>query len=145
MRNKLIAAAAFAALAAGCGATASSAQPAPQAPREVPASQSVHVSEAPPVASVDCDIRVTRSSRGVSLRGVAHAHASIDGDYSFVITKSGGGGSSDISQGGAFDLMPGAEAVLGSADLSMERGARWRAVLTLERAGVEICRREARS
>lgn len=145
MRNKLVMAAAFAALVAGCAATASSAQPAVHAPQAVYAGahpQAPYIRSQP---AVGCDVRVVRSAQGVSLRGVARSDASLEGDYSFVVTKSGGGGSSDISQGGEFALTPGAETVLGSADLSMDRGARWRAVLVLERAGAETCRRDVRS
>jgi hypothetical protein len=145
MRKKLIVVAAFAALSAGCGATASSAQPVPQAELETVEPQDAVVDDARSDRAVDCDVRVARSARGVALRGILRANTAASGDYRFVVTKSGGGGSSDISQGGPFALAAGEEAVVGSADLSMERGARWRAVLTLERDGVVICRREARS
>lgn len=143
MRNKLVMAAAFAALVAGCGTASSSAEPVVQTQRATSA-VAARVTQTH-VATVACDVRVERSAHGVLLRGVAHARAAEHGDYSFVVTKSGGGGSSDISQGGEYALTPGAEAVLGSADLSMERGARWRAVFVLEKSGVEICRRDVRS
>jgi hypothetical protein len=143
MRNKLVMAAAFAALVAGCGTASSSAQPVVQTQRATSA-DAARVSETA-AATAACDVRVERSAHGVLLRGVAHARVAEYGDFSFVVTKSGRGGSSDISQGGAYALTPGAETVLGSADLSMERGASWRAVIVLEKSGVEICRRDVRS
>lgn len=143
MRNKLVMAAAFATLIAGCGTDSSSAQPSVQTMRATPAAPA-YVSDTREPA-VACDVRVARTAHGISLRGVARADVGDHGDYSFVVTKSGRGGSSDISQGGEYALTPGVETVLGSADLSMERGARWRAVLVLEKSGVEICRRDMRS
>ena len=98
---------------------------------------------APP--SVWCDIRVTPTAQGVRFAPVARSDDAISGEFSFVLTRSDANGSSDITQGGAFSLARAERTTLGSADLSMGRGARYRALLVMEnRAGV-VCRREVGS
>lgn len=97
------------------------------------------------VSRVDCDIDVRRTTNGVALEGLASFGRATDGDFSFVITKNGGGGSSDIEQGGAYDARPGEELSLGSAEFSTGRGSSWRATLKVFDAGREICRTQARS
>lgn len=98
-----------------------------------------------PAPRVDCDIDVRRTSNGVALEGLASFGRATDGDFSFVITKSGGGGSSDIEQGGEYDARAGEELSLGSAEFSTGRGSSWRATLKLFDGGREICRTQARS
>lgn len=95
--------------------------------------------------SADCTIGVTRTRHGLRFEALARARTRADGDYELVITKRDRGGSSDIVQGGAYDLRPGREAVLGSSELSLERGGRYRARLTLWGDNGPICRSERRS
>lgn len=93
-----------------------------------------------------CDILVRRTSNGVELKAIANLSRSAEGDYSFVITKSGGGGSSDINQGGPFEGKAGERVNLGASEISMGRGASYRAALILTSAsGRELCRRAVRS
>jgi len=98
-----------------------------------------------PAPRVDCDIDVRHTSNGVALEGLANFTRATDGDFSFIITKSGGGGSSDIEQGGVYDARAGEELSLGSAELSTGRGSSWRATLTIYDGGREVCRTQARS
>ena len=114
----------------------------------------VVVAEAPPLArfappapvvvrqaeSLTCDIAVTKTSHGVRITPVVRSDRSLSGEYSIVITKNGGGGSSDISQGGPFDATRGVNQELGSSEISLERGASFRAVLKVRADGREICR-----
>jgi len=85
-------------------------------------------------ADLSCEIRATAEGGGVRLEAVATAGISIAGDYDFVIARSGPGGSSDIRQGGTFDIAAGEEAVLGEATLGGDAGA-VEASLTLTPAG----------
>lgn len=127
MNKLLIAAAALIAASAGAAASA----------------QTGH---APSYArGADCTIDVSRTSHGLRFEALARSRASAYGDYELVITKRDRGGSSDIVQGGAFDLRPGREAVLGSSELSLERGGRYRARLTLWDDDGQVCRSERRS
>lgn len=64
-----------------------------------------------------CEINVARGSGGVSLSGVVHANKDVEGSYAFRITKSGGGGSSDISQSGDFSVAAGSSESVGSVSL----------------------------
>lgn len=92
-----------------------------------------------------CDIIVRRTGNGVLIKAVANPGRYVDGDYSFVITKNGRGGSSDINQGGPFDARAGERVELGASELSLERGAGYRATLVLSDNGREICRRTVRN
>jgi len=95
--------------------------------------------------AVRCDIRTRRTARGVELEARARANAPAFGEYEFVITKHDRGGSSDIVQGGAFDLAAGQSQSLGLSEISVERGGRYRARLVLSDSDGVICREEVRS
>ena len=73
--------------------------------------------------SIRCEILVKSRSRGVSLEGIVHANVAIEGSYQLVITKSGGGGSSDINQGGEFSAAPGKATSLSTVMLSGNGGS----------------------
>ena len=77
------------------------------------------------------------------IQAVAHADRAIDGDYELVITKSGGGGSSDVTQRGPFTAAAGESVTLGSTELGAD--GRYRAVLVLRDASGELCRQERQS
>lgn len=72
---------------------------------------------------IRCEIQVKSRSGGVTLEGIVHANAAVDGSYQLVITKSGGGGSSDINQGGEFSAAPGKETSLGTVVLAGNGGS----------------------
>jgi hypothetical protein len=91
-------------------------------------------------ASLDCDIDVRRTANGIRITPVVHSDRKLNGEYTLVITKSGGGNSSDISQGGPFDVARGESVRLGSSEFSMERGAKFRATLKVRADGREVCR-----
>ncbi len=96
-------------------------------------------------ADVRCDIRVRRTANGVELEAVARSDEPALGEYEFVITKSGAAGSSDIVQGGAFDLGGGHSQSLGLSEIGMERGARYRARLVLSDHDGVVCEDRVRS
>lgn len=89
-----------------------------------------------------CDIEVTRISGGVRLEAMATDFdlSSEPLDYRFTVTKSDRAGSSDIVQGGEV-----VEPELGSVDLSLDRGARFRARLTISDAEGQLCATEVQS
>jgi hypothetical protein len=97
------------------------------------------------LADVRCSIRTRRTSHGVELEAFARSNAPAMGEYEFIITKEDAGGSSDIVQGGAFDLNGGGSQSLGLSEISVERGGRYRARLVLSDSGGVICREEVRS
>lgn len=96
----------------------------------------------PSAAAATCDIRATRTARGVRMEAIAHAVEAMRGEYQFVITAQGPGGSSDVTQGGPFALEAGRSATIGSAEIS---SLRYRAVLALRDAGGDLCRIERRA
>ena len=155
-RNTISILAALAALAA-CSAAASSdasvhpgaAAPMPAAPEAIVAApstiaapsfaQAAHYDDAGPLVS--CHIRTRRTSNGMLIEAQAFAERDIVGEYDLAITKSGGGNSSEISQSGELDILAGSTVTLGQNELSVEPGARLRAVLTLRDETGELCRR----
>ncbi len=104
--------------------------------------------ERPEVATVEtrltCGIDIDRTSHGVRVTPVVRADRAVSGEYSLVVSTSGSGGSSDIRQGGPFDATPGERIALAASEVSMEQGARFKAVLKVRAGGREVCR-ETRS
>ena len=91
--------------------------------------------------AVTCEVRSRRTTNGLLIQARAFADRDISGEYDLVITKSGAAGSSDISQSGALNLSAGSSALLGENEISVERGARVRATLTLRDESGQLCRR----
>lgn len=112
------------------------AAPAAAAP---PFAQAAHYDNAGPLVS--CHIRARRTSNGMLIEARAFAERDVVGEYDLAITKSGGGNSSEISQSGELDILAGSTVTLGQNELSVEPGARLRAVLTLRDETGELCRR----
>lgn len=130
MKKFLTLAAAFLATVA-CGAAASSAT----------AHGDNHSIQTP----VECIIRTVPTSDGARFQAVALSDWDAVGEYEFVLTRHDSGGSSDIVQSGDFDLRAGERAVLGEAELSMGRRARYSARLVLFDGREELCSVERRS
>jgi hypothetical protein len=106
------------------------------APAE-PAQQAVYLA-----SGVECEIYRARTLHGLRLEAMAIGfEASPEPlDYEFIVTKQGPGGSSDIMQAGEVS-----EGGLGSVDLSLERGDRFHATLTLSDSEGEVCAAELSS
>jgi hypothetical protein len=64
-----------------------------------------------------CEIEATRQGPMVSIAGLVHADAPLAGSYRFKVASAGGGGGSNISQGGNFSAGPGVPAMLGRVSL----------------------------
>ncbi|HVK79448.1 MAG TPA: curli-like amyloid fiber formation chaperone CsgH [Verrucomicrobiae bacterium] len=94
--------------------------------------------------AVECMVRRVPTLHGVRLEALARGDRDAYGDYEFVVTKDGAGGSSDIVQEGAFDLSAG-EQLLGEAEFSMGRRDYYRARLVLRDGGGVVCRDDVRS
>jgi hypothetical protein len=109
-----------------------------RAPKPLPPPAPAKVQRA--VSRFSCDIDIDRTSNGIRVTPIVHADKSMSGEYSLTITKSGAAGSSDISQGGEFDAARGEHVRLSSSEFSMERGAKFRAVLEVRAGGREVCR-----
>ena len=92
------------------------------------------------VQKLTCDIEVARTLRGIRVTPIVNSNLPLSGEFSLTITKGGADGSSDISQGGEFDARRGERVELSSSEFSLERGARFRAVLKVRAGGNEVCR-----
>jgi hypothetical protein len=86
---------------------------------------------------VRCDIQVKPLGGGVELQGVVFANSAIHGAYELQVSKSGGGGTSNINQGGAFNARPDEPAKLGVVTLGGDK-ATYRAQLKVMWDGQEI-------
>lgn len=117
----------------------------PPPPLSVPGSVMPNVAPPRPEAQhartpASCEIIVDHTGQGVRITPVIHADHAMSGGYWLVITGTGASGSSDINQGGPFDAARGERVKLSTSEVSLERGARFRAVLTITEGGREICR-----
>jgi hypothetical protein len=68
-----------------------------------------------------CEIRTVERFGSVAVEPVVTADRRISGEYRLRLESSGGGGRSDVTQGGPFTALAGEETVLGSVTLN--RGA----------------------
>jgi hypothetical protein len=93
---------------------------------------------------MECDIHAVRTSRGVRFEAAALSEFAASGEYEFIITKRDRSGSSDIVQGGEYDLLAGYTQSLGSAEVSVERGGAYVARLILSDADGVACSAETR-
>lgn len=91
---------------------------------------------------VSCDVRMRPTANGMLIQAIARADRAFDGEYELVVTKNGGGGSADVTQGGPVSVAAGDAVTLSSTELS---AGRYRAVLTLSDAAGEVCRLERQS
>jgi hypothetical protein len=62
---------------------------------------------------IRCEIQVKEHGNSVALEGVVFTKAAIEGSYQLRVSKSGGGGSSDINQSGDFSAGPGEPSTVG--------------------------------
>jgi hypothetical protein len=141
LKNTLLIAAVTAALGA-CSAAAQRSNAAIElapAPAAVEAAAPVAAPAAYEAAVATCDIRVRNTENGVRIQGRAFADTDIDGEYELTITTSGAN-QSEISQAGPVSLVAGRSATFGESEISLGRGSRLRAVLTLSDADGRICR-----
>ena len=80
---------------------------------------------------LSCEIRSTDIRGGVRLEAIVIGRAGGSGEYQFVVAKSGGGGTSNISQGGEFEIRAGEETVVGEVTLGSREKAKVKARLTV--------------
>jgi hypothetical protein len=67
----------------------------------------------PGADAVRCEIDVKASGGAIGLGAIVQADKPVTGSYRFSVTGSGGGGSTNIAQGGGFTAGPGDDARLG--------------------------------
>jgi|FEC22Drversion2_1045045.scaffolds.fasta_scaffold00041_114 hypothetical protein len=86
---------------------------------------------------LSCEIRETSINGMVALEAIVRADAPVSGSYSFKVVSTGGGGRSNISQGGEFQVGPGVPATLGTVTLG-QRGVTFNAQLEVTSGGKRI-------
>lgn len=91
---------------------------------------------------LSCTVDLAIGDGRADIHGVAISKAGGQGQYRLVVRKSGSAGTSAINQGGAVVLEPNSPLSVGKISLSLEGGASYEAILTLEVDGI---RRECRS
>ncbi len=89
-------------------------------------------------APLACTIQAKKVQGGLRLEALVATQDQAAGTYQLTLTKAGPAGSSDISQGGEFSLMPGTTSVLSGSELSLERGAKLTAKLALTTTAGDI-------
>lgn len=81
-----------------------------------------------------CEIRSTDIRGGVKLEALVLGRRGASGEYEFVVAKSGSGGTSNVSQGGEFEIGAGKETVVGEVTLGSGEKAKVKARLTVNTA-----------
>ena len=74
------------------------------------------------VSGLSCEIFESHRGGVVVLEGVVYSNSAVDGSYQFNVTRAGGGGSSNINQGGEFSVGTGGKSSLGSVSLAGDGG-----------------------
>jgi len=77
-----------------------------------------------------CEILTRTVSENLELTGVVWASAPTTGSYSFVVTKQGSGGTSNVAQSGLFQVTPTDRRVVGTVMVNTLRGDRYHARLS---------------
>jgi hypothetical protein len=101
--------------------------------------------EAPQRADLGCEVRFTPTRHGLRIEAVAEGGYAARGEYQLVVRKSGRNGSSDIVQGGPFELSADSELTLSASEFNLERGDRYSAELELYNADGIACSDRRRS
>ena len=73
-------------------------------------------------SGLSCEIHQSHRGGSVVLEGVVYSGSATDGSYQFTVTKSGGGGSSNINQGGEFSVSAGGRSSVGTVELGGDGG-----------------------
>jgi hypothetical protein len=95
---------------------------------------------------VRCEIQASTQNGMVAMQGVVHADVAINGSYRFRVSSAGGGGNSNISQGGGFAAGPERAVTLGRVmlgasavyDASLEVTSNGATITCAERVGGAI-------
>ncbi len=72
---------------------------------------------------IRCEILVKPAGAGVQLEGLVFASGKVAGSYRLQVRKTGGGGTSNINQGGDFSAGPDAPARVGTVTLGGDGGS----------------------
>lgn len=105
----------------------------------LPASEATAAAYEP---SISCDVRIRRTDNGVLMQGRAFADTDFDGEYELSVIKTGPN-DSEINQSGEVSIESGRSVTFGESEMSLQRGERLRAVLTLRDADGLRCRSSA--
>jgi hypothetical protein len=82
-------------------------------------------------APLACTIQAEKVQGGLRLEALVATQHQMAGTYQLTLTKAGPAGSSGVSQGGEFSVMPGTTSVLSGSELTLERGAKLTAKLAI--------------
>lgn len=89
--------------------------------------------------TLGCEIVQETRARGVVLTGVVQAPQPLRGNYRFVVTSQGGGGSSNVTQGGQFTAPANVATRLGSVMVNSGPGNAFSASLHIESEDGRTC------
>lgn len=96
-------------------------------------------------AAVQCEIRASEVPGGLRLESVVYGAPGASGVYQLSLERSGSGGSSNVSQGGDFEIDGAGEAVVSVTEFNRGRRDGYDVTMTVEDAfGVSQCAHGAR-
>ncbi len=87
---------------------------------------------ASPPMSDACEIRAIETSMGMRLESVVYGAPGSTGSYSLSLLKSGPGGTSEVRQGGDYEIGPAGVAVVSTTEVSHDARDGYSAVMTVD-------------
>ena len=91
-----------------------------------------------------CEIRLTKIPEGFRIAGIVYGRPGASGSYQLQMAKSGEGGDSQVSQGGAYTISAGSETTVSESDFNLVPGDVYRVSMTAAGAtGAMHCDRRA--
>lgn len=94
------------------------------------------------MSEIECEIKSQASTSGMVFTGVIWATRKTVGDYKFMVSKHGPGGTSNVVQRGLFAVGANKSSVVGTVAVNAGAGDQVLARLTITSNGHEICTAE---
>ncbi len=92
------------------------------------------------VAAVECEIHATAVPGGLRLESVVYGMPGSSGAYQLTLARSGAGGSSNVSQGGDFEIDGSGQAVVSVTEFNRSHRDNYNVEMTVEDfSGVSYC------
>lgn len=90
------------------------------------------------VGSLHCEIVTHSVSQSLEMKAVVWSNDMATGSYSFIVTKQGVSGRSNVAQSGLFEVEPSERRIVGSVMVNASQGDRYLARLSVRSGGDEV-------
>ncbi len=90
------------------------------------------------VGSLHCEIVTHSVSQSLEMKALVWSNDKATGSYSFIVTKQGVSGRSNVAQSGLFEVEPSERRIVGSVMVNASQGDRYFARLSVRAGGDEV-------